>query len=222
MRGRSKSDENSSRNRCSRAGGGTLGPSTWIAWTPSRLIKETGSDCWATARGGPATATAATTSAKSPNQRRVIVALTIRKSPASLAGGRAHRRRRRRRQHLVAHRRCVARRQRGDRFAQHRRGRCARPQHRRRVGHVLLLVADLRCPALTRQRADRRVVIERGALDLGKALDITRALVDAGGRAAHDARPEPVMLAGDDIAGIAKTGGYLADHVARVRRARDR
>src|SRR5207237_4508863 len=53
--------------------------------------------------------------------------------------------------------------------------------YRRRVGEVLLFMADLRRPALAVKRANRRIEIERGALDVLEALNIPRALVDAGG-----------------------------------------
>ena len=76
--------------------------------------------------------------------------------------------------------------------------------------------------ALPRQRADRRVLIERGALNLGQALDIARALVDARGHAAGKAGIDLVVLAGDDIAGVAKTVADIAGQIARVRGTENR
>ena len=51
----------------------------------------------------------------------------------------------------------------------------------------LPLVADLRRAALPVQRANRRIIVERGALDIGQGLDIARACVDTLGRASGEA-----------------------------------
>src|SRR5260370_30965259 len=44
---------------------------------------------------------------------------------------------------------------------------------------VRLLVADLRLAPLAGQRANCRIIIERGFLDLGQGFDVARPLVDA-------------------------------------------
>src|SRR5437762_3275420 len=71
--------------------------------------------------------------------------------------------------------------------------------------------------ALAVQRADRRIIIQRGALDVGQGLDVAGALVDPLRAAAGDAGPDQMMLAGDDVAGVAEAVADLPEGVAHGR-----
>ena len=65
-------------------------------------------------------------------------------------------------------------------------------------------MADLRLAPLPVQGADRRIIIERGFLDIGERFDVARPRVDPGGGGPRDYRIVQMVLPGDVIARIGK------------------
>src|SRR5204863_1557298 len=90
------------------------------------------------------------------------------------------------------------------------------------VRQVRIFVTNLRRPPLAVKRADRRIIIQRGTLDIRQALDVARPGVDAFRHRAPQ-RGIVFMIARGDLA--ARIGEAVADHadgIAHVRRAEHR
>ncbi len=77
-------------------------------------------------------------------------------------------------------------------------------------------MADLGRAPLIVKAADRRVIVERGALDAIEDIDIARAQIDALDGAARIGHPAVVIGAGEAVRGIGVPAGDEADRVARV------